>query len=240
MNASNNARSALIFTGVALGMTAGLAALKSYAQHEIQRRGYPSWDECHCDFKHKQVIFQVWRSRHERRGETIFSQEWGTYLIGPAPWLRRFLHDSCQFIAALNPRSHYVERITLSRQEAQRFAVLLQAASSSEEPATAGEQLPEDSGHLVWRREVLHVPRYFFDAYVRRLYPARVPSERTEEAQPLPVVWDPYSDLPLTTDGSLLDTPEGTRIDSIGWNSSQISYCTARLNPWKRMINQPS
>jgi hypothetical protein len=230
MNESNSARSSLIFTGATLGVTVALAALGSYAQHEIQRRGYPSWDDCHCDFKHKHVIFQVWHSRHERRGETIFSQEWGSYLAGPAPWLRRLLHHSCQVIAVLNPRHHYVERVTLSRQEAQRFAVLLHAAATGEEPATTGEQLAEATGHLVWRREILHVPRYFFDAYIRRLYPSHVPSERTEEAQPLPVVWDPYSDLPLTTDGSLLDTPDGTRIDYIGWNSSQVSYCTARLH----------
>jgi hypothetical protein len=229
MTESNSARSSLIFTSVALGFTAALAALSSYAKHEIRRRGYPSWEDCRCDFKNKQVIFQVWHSSHERRGETIFSQEWGSYLSGPAPWLRRLLHHSSQVLAVLNPRGHYVERVTLSPQEAQRFAVLLHAAATSEVPVVENEQAAEDAGHLVWRREVLHVPRYFFDAYIRRLYPVHVKPERIQVAQSLPVVWDSYDDLPLTTDGSLLDTPDGTRIDYIGWNSSQISYCPARL-----------
>src|SRR6266571_2968745 len=43
-----------------------------------------------------------------------------------------------------------------------------------------------------------------------------------------PAVWDPQSNLPLPTEGELLDTPIGTRIDYIGWTPSQISYCTVR------------
>lgn len=222
------ASSKFLLSGAALGVTTGaLMALGRYVQREIHRRGYPSWEACRCDFKIKQTIFQIWYSRHEQRGETIVSHEWGSYLSNPAPWLRRLLHYSSQVLATLNPRGRYVERATLSPQESRNFVALLRAASSSEEN---GEELPENGCQIVWRREILHVPRYPFDAFVRRLYPSHVPSERSEQAQPLPVLWDPACNLPLTTEGNLLDTPIGTRIDYIGWTPSQISYCTARLN----------
>jgi hypothetical protein len=219
-------RNTLLLTGAALSATAALAALGRYVRGEIQRRGYPSWDVCRCDFKHKSTIYQVWFSRNERRGETIVMEERGMYLAHPAGWLRRFLHHSSQVIAALNPRGRYVEHVMLSPQEAHQFAVLLHTASMNEE---SGEEPTPQPGHIIWRREVLHVPRYPFDAYVQRLYPAHIPQERSEQAQPLPALWDPHNDLPLAGEGTLLETPTGTRIDYIGWTPSQISYCTARL-----------
>ncbi len=67
-----------------------------------------------------------------------------------------------------------------------------------------------------------------FLATIRRLYPTHIPQERMATAQPLPALWDPQSNLPLPTEGELLETPLGTRIDCIGWTPSQISYCTVR------------
>ena len=227
MKENEGMRNKIIFTGVALGATAALSSLGRYVQQEIQRRGYPSWEACRCDFKEKQTIYQVWFSRNERRGETIITEEWGTYLAHPAQWFRRMLHHSAQVIAALNPRGRYVEHVTLSPQEAHQFAVSLHAVSTSEE--TTDEPAPE-GGQIVWRREVLHVPRYPFDSYVRRLYPAHISHERSEQAQSLPALWDPHSDLPLASEGTLLETPTGTRVDYIGWTPTQISYCTARIH----------
>jgi hypothetical protein len=217
----------IILAGVALGATAALSSLGRYAQQEIQRRGYPSWEACHCDFKKKQIIYQVWFSRNERRGETIITEERGTYLAYPSQWFRRFLHHSAQIIAALNPRGRYVEHVRLSPQEAHQFAVLLHTASTNE--GTTDESTPA-GGQIVWRREVLHVPRYPFDSYIRRLYPAHISRERSNQAQSLPALWDPHSDLPLASEGTLLETPTGTRVDYIGWTPTQISYCTARIH----------
>jgi hypothetical protein len=209
--------------GIAIGTAAGtIAALGAYARHEIRRRGYPSWDTCQCDFKSKESIFQVWHSQHGQHGETIVAQEWGLHFSNPPQWLRRFLHHSSQVIATLNPFGGYVERVTLSPQESRQLAVLLRGSSPDEEN-------PDGNAQLVWRREVLHSPRRVFDQRLRRLYPAQIPQERIAAAQPLPAIWDPHTNLPLPTEGSLLTTPTGTRIDWIGWTPSQVSYCTARL-----------
>ena len=35
-----------------------------------------------------------------------------------------------------------------------------------------------DASYLIWRREILQVPRHAFDAYIRRLYPVQIPQER--------------------------------------------------------------
>jgi hypothetical protein len=218
----------LIVSGIAFGSLAALAALGSFLQREIQRRGYPSWGICRCDFKHKQAFHQVWYSRHERRGETIVIEERGPYLAHPAQWLRRLLHHSAQILAVLNPGGRYVERITLSPQETRTFAAMLYTASSGE---ALDEETTQKEGQIAWRREILHVPNHFFDAYLRRLYPVHLSQERQEQAAPLPVLWDPHNDLPLPSEGPLLETPNGTRIDYIGWTPSQISYCTARLTP---------
>ena len=212
----------LAWAGIVIGATAGaLTTLSSYVRREIRRRGYPSWDDCRCDFKSKQTIFQVWHSQHEQRGETIVAQEWGLRLSNPPYWLRRLLHHSAQIIATLNPSSNYVERVTLSPQEAYQLAILLRGTSSEEEVSQTNAQ-------IVWRREVLHMPRHFFDRCIRRLYPAQVPQERLVSAQPLPALWDVHSNLPLPAEGDILETPVGTRIDCIGWTPSQISYCTVR------------
>ncbi|GCE48831.1 hypothetical protein EI42_04289 [Thermosporothrix hazakensis] len=226
MNNNGRLSNRLLLAGVALGVTTALTAVTGYVRKEIRRRGYPSWNECRCDFKEKHSFYQVWNSKHQRQGETIVTHEWGTYLVDPSPWMRRFLHYGAQVLATLNPRHRYVERLTLSPQEAQRFAMLLHTAAvptNEETPST------NESGKLVWRREILHVPRHFFDTFTRRLYPVPVPQEREHEATELPVLWDAHEDLPLTTEGTLLETPIGTRIDYIGWTPSQISYCTARL-----------
>ncbi len=222
MKETATTRGLLILASVTVGATASiLTVLNRYVHSEIRRRGYPSWDVCRCDFKSQQSIFQVWYSQNERRGETIVSQEWGTYLVDPPKWLRRFLHHSSQVIATLNPRQHYLERVTLSPQEAHQFAALLYGTSSDEEQSLENAQ-------IVWRREILHEPRYSFGVCTRRLYPVHIPQERIAEVQPLPVLWDPQSDLPLATEGVLLETEVGTRIDLIGWTPSQISYCTVR------------
>ncbi|GCE17736.1 hypothetical protein [Dictyobacter kobayashii] len=52
---------------------------------------------------------------------------------------------------------------------------------------------------MIWRREVLHFPRYLFDACLRRLYPVNVSSERLTREEGLPALWDPTSNLPLPT-----------------------------------------
>src|SRR5438105_8187673 len=103
--------------GIVIAATVGaLATLSRHVRHEIRRRGYPSWENCHCDFKSKHIIFQVWHSRHEQHGETIVAQEWGLRLSNPPGWLRRLLHYSSQVLATLNPRGNYVERVGLSPQ----------------------------------------------------------------------------------------------------------------------------
>jgi len=205
-----------------IGATAAtVTTLGSYVRGEIRRRRYPSWEQCRCDFKMKETIFQVWHSQHEQRGETIFAEEWGLQLTNPPQWLRRLFHSSSQIIATLNPRGNYVERVALSPQEARQLALLLRAMSSEE------EETPEYT-HIGWKREILYAPRHLFDKCIRRLYPMHIPQERVSTAQPLPALWDPRSNLPLTTEGELLDTPLGTRIDCIGLTPSQISYCTVR------------
>ncbi len=212
----------LTWAGFLAGATAGtLTTLGRYVRHEVRRRGYPSWESCRCNFKSQPIIFQVWHSRHEQRGETIFAEEWGLRLADPPHWLRRLYHHSSQILATLNPGGNYVQRVALSPQEARQLAFLLRSSTSEEET-------PPPSTHIVWRREVLYAPRHFFDKCIRRLYPAHIPQERIATAQPLPALWDPQSNLPLPTEGELLDTPIGTRIDYIGWTPSQISYCTVR------------
>jgi len=220
-------RSTFISSSIALGAAVGaVTALARYVRAEIARRGYSSWEECRCEFKTQRTIFQVWHSTHERRGETIVAQEWGIYLIRPAHWLRRFLHHSTQVIAVLNPTGRYVERILLTPQEAHQLAALLHTGPASEE---ADEPISPEQAYIAWRSEVLHFPRYLFDACVRRLYPAHIAAERLKQAEHLPVLWDPLSNLPLPTAGPHLVTPTGTRIDCIGWTPAQVSYCTARL-----------
>ena len=214
----------LTWLSLALGATAGtITTLGSYVRREIRHRGYPSWEQCRCDFKAKEAIFQVWHSQHEQRGETIFVEEWGLQLTKPPQWLRHLLHSSSQIIATLNPRGNYVERVVLSPQEARQLAYLLRGTSTVE------NETPEHT-HIVWRREILYSPHRFFDKRMRLLYPTYIPQERVSTAQPLPALWDPDSNLPLPTEGELLDTPLGTRIDCIGWTPSQISYCTVRTN----------
>ncbi len=225
MKATATTRGAILLTAVAIGATASaLTTLGQYVRHEIQRRGYPSWEACRCEFKENDTIFQVWYSRHERRGETIVAHEWGSYITQPTLWLRRFLHHSSQVMATINPRSRYLERVTLSPQEAYQFARLLSSTS-----AESDEETSPSNARIVWRHEILHFPGYPIGVCIRRLYPAHIPEERAQEAQPLPALWDPYRDLPLPSEGNLLKTPVGTRVDYIGLTPSQISYCTARL-----------
>ncbi len=229
--AETRPRTTLITTGLLLGagVTAGvLTVLTRYVQQEIRRRGYPSWDECQCELKTQPTIFQVWHSRHKQRGETIVTHEWGVYLTRPAQWHRRFLHRSAQVLATLNPFGRHVEHIALRPQEARQYAALLHAGSSGEE---TDENEPPETPYVAWRSEVLHFPRYLFDACTRRLYPAHIGRERLAQAQSLPAIWDPHSNLPLPLDGPLQRTPLGTRIDCIGWTPAQISYCTARIKP---------
>jgi hypothetical protein len=225
MKEFGNTRGSVLLTAIALGATATVLTLGQFVRSEIRRRGYPSWDECHCEFKQSDTIFQVWYSHHQRQGETIVAHEWGVYLVHPAPWLRRILHHSSQILAALNSSGRYLQRITLSPQEAYQFAGLLRALSGD-------EQLPSNA-QIVWRREVLHYANYPFGVCIRRLYPAHIAGERAAAAQSIPALWDPQRDLPLSTEGPLLDTPNSTRVDFIGWTPSQISYCTARLSTSK-------
>ncbi len=236
MKEMDSMRSTFVVTGLAVGGIAALTTLGGYVRREIRRRGYPSWETCRCDFKHKQNIYQVWFSRHERRGETVVAEERGIYLINPAQWLRHLLHSSSQVLAVLNPRSRYLERVLLSPQEARHFAVLLRTGNGEDLDVTP----EQETGHIVWRREILHVPRYLFDTYIRRLYPTPVSQEQIERNPydpSLPALWDPHTDLPLPTEGALLHTPNGTRVDYIGWTPSQISYCTARIKSGGEILN---
>lgn len=205
------------FVGSATGI---LATLGAFARREIRRRGYPSWEHCRCEYKVQPTVYHVLYSRHERRGETIVSQEWGISLPHPPLWLRRLLHHSSQALAALHPFNSYVERVTLSPQEAYQLAALLRGNQENDLPLTT---------QVAWKREVLRLPRHLFDHCIRRLYPVEIQPERITRAQPLPALWDLRSNLPLPFEGNLLATPPGTRIDYIGWTPAQISYCTARL-----------
>jgi hypothetical protein len=215
-----------ILASITLGTVAGATSmLIRHVRHEIQRRGYPAWDECRCDFKTQPTIFQVWHSRHEQRGETIIAQEWGTYLVQPPIWLRRFLHSSTQILATLNPLGYYIERVTLSPQQSYQFAAILHASTTNED---LPEPMFQEETYVVWRREILHFPSYLFDACLRRLYPVNMPLSKVEHIEGLPALWDPTNNLPLPNDGPLLETPVGTRIDCIGWAPAQISYCTVR------------
>ncbi|BCL83023.1 hypothetical protein ccbrp13_54880 [Ktedonobacteria bacterium brp13] len=227
MNESIKIPSTLILGGAVLGaLTGTTAALVSYVRRETIRRGYPAWEECNCDFKTQQTIFQVWHSRLSQRGETIVTQEWGLYLVHLPRWLRRTLHHAAQTIAVLNLRNRYVERVTLTPQQSYQFAAILHAS-------TTNEDLPEpiyaDDTFVTWRREILHYPTYLFDACLSRLYPVNVAPEQVHTLEGLPALWDTASNLPLPTEGTLLNTPEGTRIDRIGWSPTQITYCTARV-----------
>ncbi len=227
MKGSAMTRGTTLLTGAIFVVTSGtIVGLISYAHREIQRRGYPGWEECRCDFKVQPTIFQVWHSRHKQRGETIVAQEWGFYLVSPPQWLRQFLHHSTQFITAIKPDGRHVERVTLSPQESYQFASILHASTTNED---LPELPPEERAYITWRREVLHLPRYFFDPYLKRLYPAHIAVDQVARTEGLPALWDPFSNLPLPTEGTLLEVPDGTRIDCIGWSPSQISYCTARL-----------
>lgn len=226
MKLSTKKRSLLILSSATFGTLAGTTfALIRYVNREINRRGYPSWDECRCDFKTQQTIFQVWHSHHKQRGETIIAQEWGIYLVRPPIWLRHFLHSSTQILAALNPLGYYLERVTLSPQQSYQFAAILHASATNED---LPEPMFQEKSYIIWRREILHFPSYLFDACLRRLYPVNLTLDRVEDIQGLPVLWDSINNLPLPNDGPLLETPVGTRIDCIGWAPAQISYCTAR------------
>ncbi|HLZ60637.1 MAG TPA: hypothetical protein VKR06_27135 [Ktedonosporobacter sp.] len=227
MKTTFTTRNLIILT--ALGATtATLTALGRYVRSEIISRGYPSWRQCQCASKTSQTVFPVLYSRHKQRGETIFSQEWGITLKRPPLWLRRFLHHSAQVLATLNPGDRYVQRGILNPQEARQFAALLQPSSSVEEDFT--EPSLREHTRIAWQREVLHPPQRLFDVHIRRLYPMRASHshDRSSQAQPLPVLWDWRSNLPLPGDRALLETPEGTRIDYIAWSPSQISFCTIR------------
>jgi hypothetical protein len=234
MSEAPGTQSIKLFRGLAVGVFTSLAiALAGYTRREIHRRGYPSWQECQCDYKNHKLIFQVWHNRHEQQGETIVSHEWGTYLIDPPQPVRRILHEGSQFFAALNPRGRYVERVTLSPQQAQQFASLMRSLyseNSDTDDELSNESVSTQIDHVIWRREVLHFPRYIFDVCMRRLYPVHLSQEKAAQAQALPALWDPHRNLPLTSEGTLLSLGVGTRIDCIGWNASQISYCTARLD----------
>lgn len=221
---------ALASTSFAIGATAGaITTLSRHARQEIDRRGYPSWEECHCDFKTEESIFQVLYSRNEQRGETIFSEAWGITLAHPPQWLRRLLHHSSQVCATINPGGTYVMRVSLNPQQAGKLASLLFAATGNEESLPENSPQSQQNPHIIWRREVLYAPHRLFDKCIRRLYPAHIPQERIATTEPFAALWDPQSNLPLPDEGELLETPEGTRIDCIGWFPSQISYCTARM-----------
>lgn len=226
----------LISAAAALGAAGVLAKVNRYVRTEMQRRGYPSWDACRCNFKSQNVIFLVCHSRHQQRGETVVSQEWGFPVINPPSWLRRILHYSAQVSAILNPANRYVERALITPQEAQQFAHIVQSASTNEEINEASTQ---QEAFVIWRREVLHVPTRALDDYTRRLYPVHVAPRDSETLPSLPVLWDPSSQLPLPSEGVLLETPTGTRIDYIGWTPSQISYCTTRQATVAPTISEP-
>ncbi len=225
MRDRSRTRQLVILSGIALSSVGMLSTLNHYIRREMKKRDYPSWDMCRCNFKLQKTIFLVYHSRHKQRGETVVSQEWGIPLNDPPYWLRRFLHTGAQLGAILNPYGRYVERVLLNPQQAQHFAVQLLATSENEEISRVGKP---DSFYVIWRREVLHVPRHAFDAYTRRLYPVQVSQQRSTQAEPLPALWDAMHGLPLPGGGTLLDMPTGTRIDYIGWTPSQISCCTVR------------
>jgi hypothetical protein len=237
MRDRSRTRNLVMLTSVVFGTMSILSILNRHIRQEMQKRGYPSWDICHCNFKTQRTVFLVCHSQHEQRGETIVSQEWGIPLNDPPEWLRYLLHVGAQVGAILNPSGHYVERVTITPQEAQHFAVLLRSVLTNEgkeakETNETSEEVSQtgspDASYLIWRREVLHVPRYAFDPYTCRLYPVQVSQERSTQVQPLPALWDVTSKLPLPGGEPLLETPIGTRIDYIGWTPSQISYCTMR------------
>jgi hypothetical protein len=230
MRERSRARHLVMLTGVVFSTVSMLSILSRYVRREMQKRGYLSWEVCHCNFKTQRTIFLVCHSRHEQRGETVVSQEWGIPLNDPPEWMRHFLHVGAQVGAILNPYGRYVERVVLSPQEAQHFAVLLRSVLTSEGNEEVARVDNPDTSYLIWRREVLHVPRYALDPYVRRLYPVQVSQERSMQVQPLPALWDVASKLPLPGGEPLLEVPIGTRIDYIGWTPSQISYCTVRNN----------
>jgi hypothetical protein len=236
MRDRSRTRNLVMLTSVVFGAVSTLSILSRYVRQEIQKRGYPSWDICHCNFKARRAIFLVCHSHHEQRGETIVSQEWGVPLNDPPEWLRYFLHIGAQVGAVLNPSGRYVQRVAITPQEAQHFAVLLRSALTNESNETsetnedAALAASPETSYLIWRREVLHVPRYAFDPYTCRLYPVQVSQEKSTQVQPLPALWDVASKLPLPGGEPLLETPIGTRIDYIGWTPSQISYCTVRSN----------
>lgn len=214
----------IVLTGIALSVAGALTRLSSYANQEMRNRNYPSWEDCRCDFKAKRTIFLVCYSRHRQQGETIISQEWCIPLHDPPTWLRRVLHHSAQLGAIFNPTNQYVERILIHPQQAQQFALQPHATTNEENMIPESQEGP----YIIWRREVLHIPRHLLDVYTRRLYPVQISWERQREEQALPALWDATSNMPLPSEGTLLDTPTGTRIDYIGWTPSQISYCTAR------------
>ncbi|HEY7418294.1 MAG TPA: hypothetical protein VH593_24145 [Ktedonobacteraceae bacterium] len=218
------ARKLITLTGVALSAAGAFTILNQYVSHEMKNRGYPAWKQCRCDFKAQHTVLLIYRSRHKQQGETFISQEWSIPLYNLPVWLRRTLHHCAQVIAIFNPTRRYVERALLVPQEAQQFALKPRPITDDEE-GTVMEQ--QTGAYIIWRREVLHVPHHFFDVYIRRLYPAYISDE--QQAQALPVLWDVASDMPLPLEGTLLDTPLGTKFDYIGWTPSQTSYCTARI-----------
>ena len=227
MKASVNVQR-LLFGGIFLSAaTAATIRFVHFIRHEIVRRGYPAWHECHCDYKQQPIIFQVWHNETAQQGETVVSHEWGIYLVHLPQWIRRILHYTAQTFAILNPSGRYLERILLTPQESYQFALLLHARTTNED---IPEPPPEERPYVVWRREILHSPRYIFDANIRRLYPAYISRLQSERAEALPILWDHAHNLPLPTEGTLLETPIGTRVDLIGWANAQISYCTARIH----------
>jgi hypothetical protein len=214
----------LILSGVALSAASAFVVLNQYVSREMKNRGYPAWNQCRCSFKARRTIFLIYHSRHKQQGETFISQEWSIPLHNPPVWLRRALHHCAQVIAVLNPTHHYVERVLLVPQKAQQFALEPHPITSEEESSIMEQQM---GASIIWRDEVLHVPRHFFDVYTRRLYPVYIPWER--QAQALPALWDASSNMPLPLEGTLLDAPTGMRFDYIGWTPLQIAYCTARI-----------
>ncbi len=228
MKGTAKRRSTIILGGATIGATVGTLAMLRYALHQIRRRGYPSWEACHCDFKTKQAVFQVWYGRHKQQGETIVLREWGFYLVHPPVWLRRSLHHSSQIIAAFKPHGRYLERVTLDPQESYQLASILHARTTNED---LPEQPPEERTYVIWRQEILQFPHSPFGICLRRLYPAHLSPDKLAQAAAVPALWDPERNLPLPVEGPLLDLPSGTHIDRIGWSPAQISYCTARLHP---------
>lgn len=218
------ARKLFVLTGVAFSAASAFTILNQYVSREMKKRGYPTWQQCRCDFKVQRTIFLIYRSHHRQQGETFISQEWSIPLYDPPAWLRCALHHCAQIIAILNPTRRYVERVLLAPQKAQQITLEPRPITSDEEGTVIEQQA---GAYIIWRREVLHVPHHFFDVYTRRLYPAYISYE--QQAQALPVLWDTTGNMPLPLEGTLLDAPTGTRFDYIGWTPSQIAYCTARI-----------